>query len=464
MANFLSKILGYSPVEKAVEGEYRPGPYALTGGMLSAAAGSLWNWWQSGYSLQPYTNQSAMVEACVGAYSQTIAMCTGDHWRSLSTGGRERVTNSGLSRILKHPNDYQSFSDFMMNLVRQLMTTGNAYAVAIRNNRNEISELHLMRSGTPRIAETGDIFYSVKGNEIIEARIDFEYPVPARDILHVRLHTPRHPLKGESPILAAAIDLAARDAMIYQQINFFRNQARPSIMLRTEEKLNAAQTQELRERWDAQTRGDGAGGTPIMSWGLKAETLQPTSEDSQLAELLKMTDQNVALAFRVPLQILGMGGTPFASTELLMQSWISSGLGFVLNHIEVAFDSLFRLTGVPDEYTEFDTEALLRSAFKERMEGLSRGVISGIYSPDEARDKVGLPRVPGGHGEEPRVQQQVVPLSYGSDMKPPTPNATPVPTPVDEEDEDDNQDGGESDDDTKDAAIIDRVYRGIAFH
>jgi hypothetical protein len=120
----------------------------------------------------------------------------------------------------------------------------------------------------------------------------------------------------------------------------------------------------------------------------------------------------------MPLAVLGIGDTPFASTEALMSSWKSSGLGFCLNHIEEAIGRLFGLSGQPDEYLEFDTEALLRSNFKEMIEGLARGTISGIYAPDEARNKIGLPSVPGGVGKEPRVQQQVVPLSFGALMKP----------------------------------------------
>jgi hypothetical protein len=63
--------------------------------------------------------------------------------------------------------------------------------------------------------------------------------------------------------------------------------------------------------------------------------------------MLKLSDQAVALAFRVPLQILGIGGTPFASTEALMSSWQERGLGFCLNHIEEAFGQLFGLAGFP---------------------------------------------------------------------------------------------------------------------
>jgi len=155
------------------------------------------------------------------------------------------------------------------------------------------------------------------------------------------------------------------------------------------------------------------------------------------------------LAMRVPLQILGLGGPTYASTELLMQSWIASGLGFTINHIEEAFGQLFQLRGVPDEYLELDTHALLRSAYRERMEGLARGVISGIYSPDEARASEDLPEVPGGVGKEPRVQQQVVPLSYGADMQPPpvapTGPQAQVQTPPDTQDgASDTGDGGPS--------------------
>lgn len=385
------------------------------------------NWWQLGYSLNPYAESTAMVEACVSAYSQTLAMCPGGHWRTLGNGGRELVTNSALARIIKRPNDYQSSSDLLLNLTRRLYTVGEAFALALRNDRGEISSLHLMTNGQYRIGEDGSIFYSLSGNEIIERGVDLSIPFPARNVLHVRLHTPRHPLKGESPIMATVLDRAMSGAALNQQINFYLNEARPSFMLETDEKLNAEQTTALRIRWNEQTQGDNAGGTPILSWGLKAKPVTMSGRDGQIADLLKMTDQNVALAFRMPLQILGIGGTPFASTEALMSSWKASGLGFVLNHIEEAFGLLFNLKGMPDEYLEFDTKALLRSAFKEQIDGLAAGVVGGVYSSDEARAELGLPETPGGFGKEPRLQAQVVPLSAWNQPNP-MPTAPSAPS------------------------------------
>lgn len=435
MAKWLTRITP-SFRKRAKEGEYRPGPYIVDGGWISAKAGRFWNFWQMGYSVEPFGQSSAMVEACVSAYAQTVAMCPGDHWRMTSDGGRERVSTSDLARILRKPNDYQSISDLLMNLTRRLYETGEGYAVAIRNNRNEIAELHLMKHGMPLVAEDGSIFYYLAGNEIAERRFDLSAPIPARDVLHVRLHTPEHPLKGVSPILATVLERGMASAALNQQIAFYLNQARPSFMLETDQQLTKEQTEELRKRWDEQTRGENAGGTPILAWGLKAKPVHVTPADAALADMLKMADQAIALAFRLPLQVLGVGDTPFASTEALMSSWKASGLGFCLNHIEEAFGLLFGLKGQPDEYLEFNTEALQRSNFKDRIEGLARSVLSGIHAPDEARNEMDLPKVTGGHGAMPRVQQQVVPLDWHEKNPPAKPAAQETPAEPNEDEDD----------------------------
>lgn len=425
----LSRIFRPSAA-KAAEGEFRVGPYALSDGWLPA--GAPWNFWQMGQDKRSYSQTSAVVEACISAYSQTAAMCPGDHWRRLPNGGRERVTNSALSRIVRKPNGYQSMSDFMLNAVRNLYSDGNVYALALRNDRFEISELHLMASSqsSARIADDGEVFYQLGGNEIIDRRLGPLPYVPARDVLHIRLHTPRHPLKGETPLMAAALEMAAGNALLQRQIDFFNNKAEPSFILTTDQPLTRAQMVELRQAWEEQSRGSGSGGTPILAWGIKPHEVTNTARDSQLAETMKASDDRIALAFRMPLQVLGVPG-PYASTESMMQAWLSTGLGFCLNHVEEAFGQLFGLRGMPDEYLELDTRALLRSAFQDRMDGLAKAVQGGIYSPDEARALEELGEVPGGFGKEPRVQQQVVPLSWQEPVPEP-PQPAPDTAPVDE--------------------------------
>jgi HK97 family phage portal protein len=422
-----------SLVSKA-EGEPRSGPWLLpvSGGWLPADVGDSMNWWQNGYSVVGLSTHSAMVEACVSAYAQTVAMCPGDHWRLNEKNGRDRIKNSALARILRHPNDYQSISDFLLNATRSLYLEGNTYALALRNDRYEIDELHLMDPtlSYPRLATTGDIFYQLQGNDVIDKRLGGEsLIVPQRDVLHIRLHTVRHrfpvPLVGESPIVAAYSDVGMGNAIAAQQLKFY--EARPSAVLSTDLQLDKDQVQALRDRWNEQAKGLHQGGTPILTAGLKVQPWSQGGKDAATADMLKLSNEHIALAFRIPLQVLGIGGNNLSSTELLMQSWIASGLGFALNHIEEAIGLLFNLKGQPDEYVEFDTAALLRSALKDRIEALARGVQGGIYAPNEARQTEGLDAVE--FGDEPRVQQQVVPLSAVANI--PAAPAAPAAPPAD---------------------------------
>jgi HK97 family phage portal protein len=425
-------VRAWRAIVRAVEGAPRPGPYYLpiTGGWLPDGAAA--NWWQQGYNPIYDIDRSAMVEACVSAYSQTVAMCPGDHWKLNSKGGKTRVKNSALSRILRYPNSYQSMSDFLLNATRSLFLDGNAYALALRNSRYEITELHLMQPvrSYPHVAETGDIFYELSGNNVIDKEI-FGILIPARDVLHIRLHSSRrypYPLVGESPIMAAMQDIAMSDAILRQQIQFYMNQARPSAIISTDQQLTNEQVQAIQDRWDDRSRGINQGKTPVLAWGLKVLPWTIPPKDAAIAEMAKLSSERIALAFRIPLQILGLGGPTFGSTEALMQFWISTGLGFAVNHIEEAFGRLFGLKGQPDEYLAFDTDAMLRSAFKDRIDGLARGVQGGIYSPNEARNKEGLDSVKA--GDEPRVQQQVVPLSAAESItKPSTTGPHPPPSP-----------------------------------
>jgi HK97 family phage portal protein len=423
----LARIANLFGSKSAAEGAYRPGPYLLPDGWLSAKAGQYANWWQMGYDPLP-AGISSMVEACVSAYAQTVAMCPLVHWERLDNGGREQVTTSALSRIAIAPNDYQTRSDFLMNLVRSLYLDGNAYALALRNNRFEISSLHGMNPRMCRAqAFNGEIYYELGGNSVVDGLIasydldpDMLRAVPARDVLHVKLNSICDVLHGETPLAAAGLAVAANNAILTQSISFFANQSRPSGILSTDLKLDKSKMDELRRLWDEKSVGLNAGSVPILQAGLKFQPIAIPAKDTQAVEALKLNDAQIAQVFRVPLAIVGSEQQPMGSTEALMNFWIAGGLGFALDRVELAFDKLFGLPA--NEYSELDSSVLLRSNLKDKIEAFARGTIGGIYSPNEARAEFELPKAKA--GDEPRVQQQVVPLSFAAE--PPAPPTLPA--------------------------------------
>ena len=407
---------------------FRPRPKALASSRSSSGyipPSWPWNFWQLG--LDPIrTGGGAIVAACIDTYAQTAAECPPSHWRSTGNGGRERVTTSALSRVMLKPNSYQSGSDFILNLVGYLYGDGNAYALAIRNNRFEVAELHLMASGSCEAfaASNGQVFYNLAGNPVVEAVLPREAlgRVPARDVLHLKLNARANPLKGDPPLIAATADIAAGQAMLGQAHTIAQNQSKPSGVLTTDQALEDWQNKEIHQMWLERTTGAGAGGVPILSSGLKFQQIAVNSRDAQAAEILQITDGHIATVYRIPLPLLSLWGTTIqTASEDQMRFWVAGPLGFALNHIESGIGQFFGLVGYPQEYLEFDTAALLRSAQKDRIEALARGVQGGIYSPNEARALEDLPAAEA--GDEPRVQTQVVPLSFGAE--PPAPPQTP---------------------------------------
>jgi HK97 family phage portal protein len=230
----------------------------------------------------------------------------------------------------------------MLNLIDSLYRDGNVYALARRNDRYEIDELHLCHPRQSRpylIADDGDLFYQLGGNAIIDRMLgNRSIIVPQRDVLHIRLRTggqwPQS-LIGEPPLLGAMSDITIGDAFVEQQLNFLQNRAAPSAVLSTDLILDKDQTQQLRDRWNEQSKGLHSGGVPILTGGLKVSpwTQPAAARDMQLAELMKLTDERICWAFDIPPQLLALVTTPASSTEALIQLWLKTGLGFALNHV-----------------------------------------------------------------------------------------------------------------------------------
>jgi HK97 family phage portal protein len=374
-----------------------------------------WNFWQEGKD-PVFMACCSAVEAAVSAYAQTVAMLPGTVWRKLENGGREELPSSQLARILQKPNDYQTRSDFLLNQVRALYFTGNCYAIAERNNQDRVVALHPVHPQhvAPYInRETNDIFWSIAPSDLTPQNgqwpLDGSRLIPDEYVWHVALATPYSPLCGVTPLTSACLSMAANCNLNKQMLAFLANASRPSGTLNTDLKMTKDGVDELRARWKEHSTGAGIGGTPILTHGLKWNPLELSSPDAQLIEFYKLTIADIARALRVPLPLIGvMDGATFNNSEVLMQFWKASGLGFLLEHLELSLDKFFNLPA--GTYCELDADALLRSEFKNRVDGLVRGVQGGIFSPNEARRMEGLPAV--AEGDMPRVQQQLVPLDY----------------------------------------------------
>ncbi len=351
------------------------------------------------------------VEACVSTISQTIAMLPIKHIRIKEDGGKEIMKNSAASRVMRKPNPFQTKSEFLVDLIRQTLLKGNGYGACTRNRRFEINAIYPQQQLEPYVSiDQCDVYYQGFTDELCE--FSLEKIIPSRNVLHFKLHTKEHPLIGVTPLVAAALSAGTGNSIQGHVNRFFANMARPSGVLTTDMTLTTEQTKALRERFEEMSKDEHTGGTPILTNGLKYQEITMNAVDSEIIATYNMTKSDIASVFRVPLALIGdMEKATFANTESLMQFWVASGLGFIIEHLENTLDALFDLPA--DEHIEFDTEFLLQADFKSRIDGYKSGVQGAIFTPNEVRRKEGLPTKKG--GDDLLVQMQMIGLSKNND-------------------------------------------------
>lgn len=400
------------------------------------------NWFQYGGSPHSTKGGGSVVEACVSAYAQTVAQLPGRHYELDENGTKTYVTGSRLARVLAKPNEFQTRSDFMLNLVYSLLGNGNAYWLgnAVGNDRpNAIYLLDPSVTQAHRVAGTGEVFYSTSGAflDMVDVVIDGRAMIPERYVGHMRLHTPDDPLVGVTPLRNAMASVDANQAIVGHQAAFFNNMSRPSGIISTELDLTATQMTQLREAWDNHSKKLNSGGVPILGGGMKWQPLSVQSQDAQLVEAWRMTVEDISRVFRIPKMLINHSDNDaFNTSETLMRYWLASGLGFLINHIELAFSAYYNLD---DRFAgvELDQEVLLRADLQAQMEALGVGVTKGLMAPNEGRRKIGLSPVEG--GDMPLVQTQMVPVSFASDPNRTDITGGPINPPTDDDDDEDDE-------------------------
>ena len=421
------------------EGSWR-GPFSGLGELGNVFGMTyLQDGWQNNLQLSSRNAEDfGPVYSCIAILSQELSRIPIKHYAIADDGRRTEVKNKAPFRVLRNPNKYQTISDFLLYVKRSLLLEGNGYAVAERNNRFEVTALHPVNPYQmyPYIID-GEVFYRF-GDPVTAQLLNIEEDnaiawFPARDVFHIRMHCPKHPLIGESPLTAALFPANTGMQINTHTLKFFHNLSRPSGVLRHPGTLTDDAMERIKQRFVQLTQANQYGAPLVLQENMDWKPLTMSAVDAELVNSYKLTERQIAQVFRIPPFLLGeLEKATFQNVESLVRFFIQSSLGFYVNHFENALTKFFELPA--DEYIHFDVEgALLRTDLKERMDAYAKAIQSGVYAPNEARARESLPPVE--YGDAPRVQQQLVPLEYGMNLQPPSGTESVEPTEPEETEE-----------------------------
>jgi len=214
--------------------------------------------------------------------------------------------------LLKRPNPHQSGTELIESLYAYLQTAGNAYLEAALAD-GEVKGLFGLRPDRVRAIAGKDGWpvgysYTAGGKTI---RLDQD-TVPVPQVLHLTLFHPLDDYYGLAPLEAAQTSLDIHNAAAEWNKSLLDNAARPSgalVYSAGSGNLTADQFERLKSELAEGFQGATNAGRPlVLEGGLDWKTIALTPKDMDFIEAKNIAAREIALAFGVPPQMLGIPG------------------------------------------------------------------------------------------------------------------------------------------------------------
>lgn len=343
------------------------------------------------------------------------------------------ITSPAFSPVLRKPNRWQTWQQFVTQWVLSLLTEGNAYILKERDKRRVVVALYVLDPTRcrPLVSESGDIFYQLQEDDLSGV---FEHlsAVPASEIIHDRINCLFHPLVGLSPIFACGL-VATKGLRIEENATrFFANQSQPGGVLTAPSEISDETAARLKAYFEERFTGENAGKVAVLGDGLEYKPMTTNAVDAQLIEQLKWSSAQIAAVFHVPGYLVGAESVPPNNNiEALRIDYYSRCLQTLIEGIENSLDDGLGLLGPMADGrvlgVELDLSGLLRMDTKTQVEVLKEASGGAFMKIDEARERAGLPSVVG--GDTIYKQHQDYPIEILAKREPPD-AAKPAPAPA----------------------------------
>lgn len=302
----------------------------------------------------------------------------------------------------ERPNRHMTASVFWSLMEDCRNDAGNGYAwIDTRNpNRPQLWPLDPYKvkvwyDDGCRLDEAPDVYYQVATPKGIML-------LGSEEVLHFKSHNTRDGLVG-IPVREQLASTIQGNAKAQAYINkLYESGMTSKLVLQYTGSLNDANVEALREGIENYAKGDlkrGLENIIPIPVGMNLTPLNLKLADSQFLEIKQYTALQIASAFGVkPYQIGDYSKSSYASAEAQQLSFLVDTLLFIVKQYEEEIG--YKLLSDDEEaagyHVKFNTAVILRADQKTQIETLSTAVNSFLYTPNEARERLDLPHLPGG--------------------------------------------------------------------
>lgn len=364
--------------------------------LLSQFTGGTWFWQTGSASGETISDLTTLgipaFYRAVQVISDTIAGLKLEVEQVDAEGNITKLPNHPLMRVLNEPSPlYNKFTWRATNQAYAIIR-GNAYCFIRRDPRTlRPVELRIVEPGhcEPYLNSRGELYYRVTHDT---GRMEI---VEWTEMVHIpNLALKEDNIEGLSTIGLFRNSLGLPISMTKWAGKTFKDGSPLQGLLSTDKAMSREQLDQATDQWKAQL---GRGNTPILPGGLKFQAITLSPEDALFVDNYKLTVADVANITGVPLHMLSqLDRATFSNIEEQSREFVQNTIRPWVKRWESELNRKLLYEREKGKIRiRFNMESLLRGNQQTQADYLSKMVLNGIMSRNEARKYIGLNTMDG---------------------------------------------------------------------
>lgn len=316
---------------------------------------------------------------------------------------RRRDRTHDSIRVLERPNPWTTRYRLIEGTVQDMAIFGHAFWLKVRRSGGTLQ--HLVRVPPDRMAVAGDLLplayrYTSTDGHVLDL-------APA-EVVHFRTYDPIDELHGVSPLESLKAIIAESRAAATSRVAFWKNGAKLGGYI--QRPLEAKPwSVDARERFRTQFRDKysgaaNAGGYPVLEEGMTFHPVVSTMVDAEAIATWKLTREEVARAYHIPLPMVGiLDHATFSNIKEQHRHLYQDCLGpwLIMLTEELDLQYMPEFDGAAARYLEFNIAEKLAGSFEEQSAALQTAVGGPWMTRNEARGRMNLSRLDGEDNDRP---------------------------------------------------------------
>jgi len=347
------------------------------------------------------------VRTVVSFLARNVADLNLHVYRRVSDIDRERLADHELAQWIAAPNPAMTHYRMVENLMSDMGVYFNAYWLKLRGE----ARLFFVRIPPEQMRVDGWLlpsafYWTLPDNTVMT--------LATGDVVHFNGYDPCNPLEGLSPIETLRQILAADAAATTYSRSYYANSSRVEGVIQrpaAAPKWSPEQKQAFREQWQARFAGPAnAGGVAVLEDGMTFQTASYSARESEFNAARKLTREEVARSYHVPLPMVGiLDNATFSNIREQHKNLYQDCLGPWLTMLQEELERqvLIECDDQRNVYAEFNIDQKLRGSFEEQASALQTLVGRPVLTLNEGRSRLNLPSIK----DDPSANRVAQPLN-----------------------------------------------------